>query len=60
MQIPGLVEKFAGAVIFVPDKTAPSFLYNINYNSRQKVKNALEAVALFLDELTALYPNLYL
>lgn len=60
LQIPGLVEKFAGAVIFVPDKTAPSFLYNINYNSRQKVKNALEAVALFLDELTALYPNVYI
>ena len=60
LQIPGMVEKFEGAVIFVPDKTAPSFLYNINYNSRQKVKNPLEAVELFLEELTALYPNLYL
>ncbi|MGN0344706.1 MAG: transcription-repair coupling factor [Lachnospiraceae bacterium] len=60
LQIPGMVEKFEGAVIFVPDKTAPSFLYNINYNSRQKVKNPLEAVELFLEALTALYPNLYL
>lgn len=59
LQIPGLVEKFAGAVIFVPDKEAPSFLYKINYNSRQKVNRPLDAVALFLGELTALYPNLY-
>ena len=59
LQIPGLVEKFAGAVIFVPDKEAPSFLYKINYNSRQKVNRPLEAVALFLGELTMLYPNLY-
>lgn len=56
LQIPGLVEKFAGAVIFVPDKEAPSFLYKINYNSRQKANRPLEAVALFLGELTALYP----
>lgn len=56
-QIPKLVEKFAGAVIFVPDKTAPSFLYKMNYNSRQKMKSPLEAVKLFLEELTSLYPN---
>ena len=60
LQIPKLVEKFDGAVIFVPDKTAPSFLYNMNYNSRQKMKSALEAVAVFLEELTALFPNLYI
>jgi transcription-repair coupling factor (superfamily II helicase) len=59
LQIPTLVEKFGGAVIFVPDKSAPSFLYNTNYNSRQK-KDALEAVTEFLEALTVLYPNLYL
>ena len=60
LQIPELVDKFGGAVIFVPDKETPSFLYHMNYNSRQKVKNPLEAVASFLEELTALYPNLYI
>ena len=60
LRIPELVEKFAGAVIFVPDKAAPSFLYKMNYNSRQKMKDPLEAVGSFLEELTALYPNLYL
>lgn len=58
LQIPGLVEKFAGAVIFVPDKTAPSFLYNINYNSRQKANYPLEAIARFLEELMTLYEKL--
>ena len=47
LQIPKLIETFGGAVIFVPDKEAPSFLYQMNYNSRQKVKNPLEAVASF-------------
>lgn len=60
LQIPKLVEKFAGAVIFVPDKTVPSFLFKMNYNSKQKVKSPLEAVELFLDELASLYPNLYI
>jgi transcription-repair coupling factor (superfamily II helicase) len=59
LQIPALVEKFQGAVIFVPDKSAPSFLYNINLNSRQK-REALEAVKEFLEALTELYPNVYL
>ena len=60
LQIPVFVEKFDGAVIFVPDKATPSFLYKMNYNSRQKEKSPLEAVSRFLEELTALYPNLYL
>lgn len=59
LQIPKLVERFEGAVIFVPDKESPSFLYKMNYNSRQRVKTSLEAVELFLNELTMLYPNLY-
>ncbi len=59
-QIPQLVDRFGGALIFVPDKQAPSFLYKMNYNSRQKTKSPLEAVAFVLEELTGLYPNLYL
>ncbi len=58
-QIPLLVEKFEGAVIFVPDKEHPAFLYKMNFNSRQKTKNALEALEQFLEELTMLYPNVY-
>ena len=60
LRIPALVERFEGAVIFVPDKNAPSFLYRMNYNSRQKVNSPLEAIALFLEELTALYPDIHL
>lgn len=59
-QIPQLIEKYQGAVILVPDKQAPSFLYKMNFNSRQKNTNVLEAVQNFLGELATLYPNLYL
>ena len=55
LKIPLMVEKFEGAVIFVPDKTAPSFLYQMDYNSRQKFKNSLEAVRTFLEGLELLY-----
>lgn len=58
-QIPDFVEHFGGAVIFVPDKQAPSFLYKMNYNSRRKTKQPLETVAQILDEFPMLYPNLY-
>ena len=56
VQIQPFVEKFEGAVIFVPDKKNPAFLYRMNYNSRQKTANVTEAVGAFLDELAALYP----
>ena len=52
--IPDFVGKFEGAVIFVPDKETPSFLYRMNFNSRQKTAGALEAVSTFLDELSCI------
>ena len=52
--IPDFVGKFEGAVIFVPDKETPSFLYRMNFNSRQKTAGALEAVGTFLDELSCI------
>lgn len=56
-KIPALVEAFAGALQFVPDKEAPAFLYQLHRNSRQKVQHALEAVCTFLDALAALFPE---
>ncbi len=54
LEIPRFVERFAGAVIFVPDRESPSFLYKMDYNSRKKI-DALGAVKLFLGEMDILY-----
>ncbi|MDD6039102.1 MAG: transcription-repair coupling factor [bacterium] len=56
--IPEFVDRFEGAVIFVPDRQEPAFLYKMNYNSRQKVKSSLEAVSNVLDAMEALYLKL--
>ena len=54
LEIPRFVERFAGAVIFVPDRESPSFLYKMDYNSRKKI-DALGAVKQFLGEMDILY-----
>ncbi len=50
-RIGSFVEKWGGAVIFIPDKASPSFLYKMNYNSKQRVNQSLEAVGAFLDAM---------
>ena len=54
LKIPTFVERFGGAVIFVPDRENPSFLYKMDYNSRERI-DALGAVKLFLEEMDVLY-----
>ena len=54
VNIPPFVERFAGAVIFVPDRESPSFLYKTDYNSREKT-DALGALSRFLEEMELLY-----
>ncbi len=56
-KIPEMVERFGGALIFVPDKKTPAFLYKMGYNSRHKQKNPLDAAGLVLDAMRPLYPE---
>ena len=55
LQIPAVVAAAQNALIFVPDKEKPCFLYQMNLNSRQKQTDALAALEQLLPLLEQLY-----
>lgn len=55
LQIPAVVAAAQNALIFVPDKEQPCFLYQMNLNSRQKQTDALAALEQLLPLLEQLY-----
>ncbi len=53
-QISPFVEKFKGAVIFVPDKKSPAFLYKTNAGRKQRMATVLDTTKAFLDAMEML------